>query len=87
MTEFKDKYGIIGRPKRAPISAVEIAAKSASRSLDKQSVLPKTATCEIRKDKKLYMDTSNIIGDRIVIKKKDAIALARWILSTYGVDK
>lgn len=86
---FIDRYGLIGRPYLAPDYETAINAQPQSRSLielakfDKQS---RNIQCEI-KQSRLRLDFSHALGDKVLIKKKDAIRFAQWILKSYGVKE
>lgn len=84
--KFKDAKALIGRPVRSPDSELTVNAQPLSRSLtelskfDKQSRMIQASI----KDSRLRLDLSHVIGDRIVVKKQDAIKFAKWILETYA---
>lgn len=81
---FIDSFAQVGRARLAPDSALTVNAKSASRSLNSLRLSGKLIKCEIRKDNYLLLDTSSIIGDKVLVTKTNAVKLADWILETYG---
>lgn len=82
MIQFKDSKAQLGRPFRAPDSELTVSIQPQSRSLSELSKFDaesKRIECSI-KDGKLRLDLSHVIGDRIIIKRDDAVRLAYWLL-------
>ncbi len=83
---FIDRYAKIGRPKLAPDGEMNVSAQPLSRSLaelSKFDAQSRVVHAEIKRTR-LWLNLKHVIGDRVSIKKKDAIKFAQWILKTYG---
>lgn len=77
----------IGRPYLAPDYIHEVPSQPQSRSLKelaKFDAESRKITAEIKRTQ-LKLDLSKVIGDKITVKKKDAILFARWIIKSYKI--
>ncbi len=86
MTSFKDRYAKHGRPFKAPEYECNVKAQPLSRSLielSKFDAESKFIKVEV-KGTKLRLNLQHVIGDRVVINKKDAIQFAQFILESYA---
>lgn len=86
---FIDKYAMRGRPRLMPDSEMSLKSEPQSRSLrdlSKFDAESRVIHAEIKRGI-LRLDLQHAIGDKLVIKKKDAINFANWILKTYQKGK
>ena len=82
---FIDRFAEHGRPYLAPDANLDIQSESSSRSLKDLSKFDKQSRmihAEIKRGI-LRLDLQHVIGDKINIKKKDAIKFAKWIMENF----
>lgn len=81
---FIDKHANIGRPYLAPNANLEVQVQPQSRSLNELSKFDaesRKIKAEIKRGT-LRLDLQYVIGDKIIIKRKDAIQFANWIITS-----
>lgn len=84
MASFKDSRGVIGRPRLAPQSEIEVQAEAGSRSLDQinKELEKKIINCEIKRGS-LFLSLQLVHGNRVRIRKAHALKLAKWIIDEF----